>query len=135
MLGCDCYVSLHRSEGLGLTMAEAMAIGKPVIGTAYSGNLDFMTSKNSFLVDYELTRVGADCLVYPADGEWAQPDLEHAGRLMREVYEDPARAARIGARARADIAHQLTPKTTGAAMLTRLEHLAGRPAPLLPSRP
>ena len=47
---CDCYVSLHRSEGLGLTMAEAMYFGKPVIATAYSGNLDFMTPDNSFLV-------------------------------------------------------------------------------------
>ena len=54
--GCDCYVSLHRSEGFGLTMAEAMAVGKPVIATAYSGNVDFMNRDNSLLVDYELTR-------------------------------------------------------------------------------
>ncbi len=50
--GCDCYVSLHRSEGLGLTMAEAMACGKPVIATAYSGNLNFMTPESSYLVPY-----------------------------------------------------------------------------------
>ncbi len=49
---CDCYVSLHRSEGFGLTLAEAMAIGKPVIATGYSGNLDFMTAENSYLVDH-----------------------------------------------------------------------------------
>ena len=56
---CDCYVSLHRSEGLGLTMAEAMALGKPVIATVYSGNLQFMTPENSHLVDYQLGAVPA----------------------------------------------------------------------------
>ena len=45
MAACDCYVSLHRSEGLGLTMAEAMAVGKPVVATAWSGNLDFMSDE------------------------------------------------------------------------------------------
>lgn len=126
MAGCDCYVSLHRSEGFGLTLAEAMAIGKPVIGTAYSGNVDFMTAENSFLVDYALTRVGADVQIYPADGEWAEPDTEHAARLMRQVYDDPEHAARIGAQARKDIAGWLSPATTGAAMRRRLEALAAR---------
>jgi hypothetical protein len=60
MATCDCYVSLHRSEGLGLTMAECMALGKPVIATGYSGNVDFMTPTNSYLVDYATTRVGPD---------------------------------------------------------------------------
>ena len=52
---CDCYVSLHRSEGFGLTMAEAMLMEKPVIATGYSGNLDFMTHENSFLCGYKLS--------------------------------------------------------------------------------
>ncbi len=52
MAAADCYVSLHRSEGFGLTMAESMALGKPVIATAYSGNLEFMTDENSFLVPF-----------------------------------------------------------------------------------
>ena len=73
MLACDCYVSLHRSEGFGLTLAEAMAIGKPVIGTGYSGNVDFMDENNSFLVDYEITRVGPGNEIYPPEGEWADP--------------------------------------------------------------
>ncbi|MGB9185698.1 MAG: glycosyltransferase family 4 protein [Solirubrobacteraceae bacterium] len=123
---CDCYVSLHRSEGFGLTMAEAMAIGKPVIATAYSGNTDFMDADNSFLVDYELTRVGPEGQIYPADGEWAQPSTEHAAKLMRRIYEDPEGAARVGARAQEDIARRLSPEATGAELRRRLEQLAQR---------
>lgn len=63
---CDCYVSLHRGEGFGLTMVEAMALGKPVIATAYSGNLEFMTAENSFLVRYELEQIPRGCDPYPA---------------------------------------------------------------------
>jgi glycosyltransferase involved in cell wall biosynthesis len=54
---CDCYVSLHRSEGFGLGIAEAMLLGKPVIATGYSGNMDFMRPDNSCLIDYSLVDV------------------------------------------------------------------------------
>jgi glycosyltransferase involved in cell wall biosynthesis len=124
MLACDCYVSLHRSEGFGLTLAEAMAVGKPVLATRYSGNTDFMNDANSYLVDYELTEVGAGVAIYPADGEWAEPSIEHAAQLMRQIYADPEAAARVGARAREDIARELSPAATGAAMRRRLEALA-----------
>jgi glycosyltransferase involved in cell wall biosynthesis len=128
MAACDCYVSLHRSEGFGLTLAEAMSIGKPVIATAYSGNVDFMNDGNSLLVEYTMTRVGPGCEIYPADGEWAEPSVEHAAKLMREVYEDRERAAQIGARARGDIAQLLSPERTGAAMRSRLLQLADQRA-------
>jgi glycosyltransferase involved in cell wall biosynthesis len=124
MAACDCYVSLHRAEGFGLTMAEAMAIGKPVIATGYSGNVDFMNAENSYLVDYEIGLVGPDCLIYPADGEWAYPSIEHAAELMRRVRAEPEQARQIGERARADIARLLSPAATGAAMRARLEALA-----------
>lgn len=101
--GCDCYVSLHRSEGLGLTMGEAMHFGRPVIATGYSGNLDFMTDENSFLVRHSLAEIGPDAPPYPAEGMWAEPDLEHAAELMRGVYEDRAAAAEKGRRAAAEI--------------------------------
>src|SRR5213076_1122404 len=87
MAACDCYVSLHRSEGFGLTMAEAMYVGKPVIATGYSGNLDFMTPHNSYLVDYEVVAVGEGAAPYPAHAEWAEPSVEHAACLMRHVFE------------------------------------------------
>jgi glycosyltransferase involved in cell wall biosynthesis len=126
MAACDCYVSVHRAEGFGLTLAEAMAIGKPVIGTGYSGNVDFMNTDNSYLVDYELGRVGPDCEIYPPEGRWAQPSVEHAAELMRRVVERPEEAAAIGVQARRDIAEQLSPQATGAAMRRRLQELGAR---------
>jgi glycosyltransferase involved in cell wall biosynthesis len=122
--GCDCYVSLHRSEGFGLTIAECMALGKPVIATAFSGPTDFMTEENGYLVPYEIVRVGADCQIYPPEGTWADPDLAVAARLMREVVEDPAEASAKGQRARADIARLYAPEVTGAIARARLEELA-----------
>ena len=81
----DAYVSLHRSEGFGLSLAEAMLLGKPAIATGYSGNLQFMTPANSWLAGYELVRVGEGVEMYPPDARWAEPDLDHAAELMREV--------------------------------------------------
>ena len=118
---CDCYVSLHRSEGLGLTMAEAMAAGKPVIATGYSGNMQFMTAENSFLVDHLLTRVPPGCEPYPEDAMWADPDPDHAGRLMRHVYAEPHEAAARGRRARADIRERHSVEASAAAIAGRLE--------------
>jgi glycosyltransferase involved in cell wall biosynthesis len=86
---CDCYVSLHRSEGLGLTMAEAMYFGKPVIATAYSGNLDFMTPDNSFLVSAGSAKIGPGAAPYDPEGWWADPDLDFAAQMMRDVVNDP----------------------------------------------
>jgi glycosyltransferase involved in cell wall biosynthesis/SAM-dependent methyltransferase len=100
---CDCYVSLHRSEGLGLTMGEAMYFGRPVIATAYSGNLDFMTVENSYLVPHSMVEIGPDAAPYPADKEWAEPDLDRAAELMREVFENRQAAAERGRRAADDI--------------------------------
>jgi len=100
---CDCYVSLHRSEGLGLTMAEAMYFGRPVIATGYSGNLDFMTEKNSFLVPYELVEIGDDAPPYPPEGEWAEPHIDYSARVMSDVFRNPTAAAEKGECAAADI--------------------------------
>jgi glycosyltransferase involved in cell wall biosynthesis len=122
---CDCYVSLHRSEGFGLTMAEAMYVGKPVIATGYSGNLDFMTAENGLLVDYELVPIGPGSPPYPADGEWADPNIEHAAALMRLVFDDPSAATALGVRAAQDIHRSHSPEAAGELMRRRLEHLRG----------
>jgi len=100
---CDCYVSLHRSEGFGLTVAEAMAIGKPVISTAYSATLEFANDANSFPVPVRIVEVGGGAPPYPPRSRWAEPDVAAAAEQMARVYADRAGAAAVGARARADI--------------------------------
>jgi glycosyltransferase involved in cell wall biosynthesis/SAM-dependent methyltransferase len=120
---CDCYVSLHRSEGLGLGMLEAMAQGRPVIGTGYSGNLEFMSSENSYLVPYELVHVPPGCDPYPVDASWAEPDLDVAAAMMRDVLRDPGRAAVVGARAKSDVARLHSPARAGAAVADRLARI------------
>jgi SAM-dependent methyltransferase len=97
---CDCYVSLHRSEGFGLTIAEAMAFGKPAIATGYSGNLAFMDEDSSYLVPYSLTSLDRAVGPYPAGTVWADPDLDEAARLLREVFDRPGRARERGLRGR-----------------------------------
>jgi glycosyltransferase involved in cell wall biosynthesis len=105
---CDMFVSLHRAEGFGLILAEAMALGKPVVATGYSGNMDFMNSMNSFPVDYALTTLEQDIGPYPAGSHWAEPDLNHAAGLIRDLLENPDKARRAGQRAAMDIARTLS---------------------------
>jgi glycosyltransferase involved in cell wall biosynthesis/SAM-dependent methyltransferase len=126
MGACDCYVSLHRAEGFGLTMAEAMHLGKPVIATGYSGNLDFMTKDNSFLVDYRLVQIGLGSEPYPPDARWAEPDIDHAGRLMREVFEHPHQAAERGRQAADDIRRTHSAAAAAEIMGRRLDLLRER---------
>ena len=118
---CDCYVSLHRSEGFGLPMAEAMAVGKPVIATAYSGNLDFMTEANSFLVPYQRVRVGEGNAPYSPASIWAEPDVDAAASLMRRVFDHRALAQEKGLRAREDICQRHGLAQTAAFLRDRFE--------------
>jgi glycosyltransferase involved in cell wall biosynthesis/SAM-dependent methyltransferase len=122
---CDCYVSLHRSEGFGFTVAEAMALGRPVIATAYSGTLDFTTPQNAYLADYELVPIGPGAGPYPPEGEWAHPSVQHAAGLMRHVFEHPAEAAERGLRGRADIRAKHSLQVAGKVMTDRLALAAG----------
>jgi glycosyltransferase involved in cell wall biosynthesis len=96
----DCYVSLHRAEGFGLTIADAMALGKPVVATGYSGNLEFMDETTSYLVPYTLTAVGEGAGQYEPDSRWADPDLDAAAGSLRRVFEDQEEAGEKGAAAR-----------------------------------
>ncbi|MGH2898609.1 MAG: glycosyltransferase, partial [Solirubrobacteraceae bacterium] len=120
MRRADCYVSLHRAEGFGLTLGETMALGKPVIATGFSANLDFMTAANSYLVRHSETRVGPEGENYPARGTWAEPDIDHAAQLMREVWEHQDEAAGRGARARLEIDRQFSLEAVGTLARERL---------------
>jgi 2-polyprenyl-3-methyl-5-hydroxy-6-metoxy-1,4-benzoquinol methylase/glycosyltransferase involved in cell wall biosynthesis len=121
---CDCYVSLHRSEGFGLTMAEAMCLQKPVIATGYSGNTDFMTATNSFLVKYKLVNLKRDYGPYQKGCIWADPDMDHAAELMRFVYENRKTARAVGRQARRDILQRFGAPAVGAMIRDRLKKLA-----------
>lgn len=92
----DVYISLHRSEGFGLTLAEAMLLGTPVVATGWSGNTDFCTPENSFPVDYTLIPIGKPAAPFSdlSGGIWAEPDIGHAARILRGIYDDPREAQR-----------------------------------------
>jgi glycosyltransferase involved in cell wall biosynthesis len=122
----DCYVSLHRSEGFGLTIAEAMALGKPAIATAYSGNLEFMTPENSYLCPSSQSEVGPEREPYPADSHWSEPDVAAAAELLRWVYEHGEEANTRGARAAADIRSLHSPIITGQIISDRLSVIRRR---------
>jgi hypothetical protein len=124
----DCYVSLHRSEGFGLTLAEAMLLGVPVVTTDFGGSRDFATPFNAWPVDWRARAIGPGHDPYPPDGVWAAPDVEHAAALLRTVRGAPEEAARRAARAREDVAREHAPAAAGAAMVARLRRLAGLPA-------
>lgn len=93
---CDCFISLHKSEGFGLTMAEAMLLKKPVIATAYSGNTDFMNINNSLLVKYDFEKIGKNYYFNEEEDYWAKPDLIDASKKIKWVYENQKEAEQIG---------------------------------------
>lgn len=119
----DCYVSLHRSEGFGMGLAECMYFGKPVIATGYSGNLDFMDHRNSLLVDYRMVALRNGDYPYWQNQRWADPDVAHAARLMRQVYEDRDFAHRIGAEAAASVRRSHSRAASAVAITRRLREL------------
>jgi glycosyltransferase involved in cell wall biosynthesis len=118
---CDCFVSLHRSEGFGLTMAEAMYLGKPVIATAYSANTEFMNINNSFPVKYKLIQTG-DQYYFSTDKDvWADADVQHASLQMTLVYTNKNLASEIAQRGQNDVKQFLSPSIMGEKIKQRLE--------------
>jgi glycosyltransferase involved in cell wall biosynthesis len=121
----DSFVSLHRSEGFGLSIAEAMAYGLPVLATGWSGNVDFTHAGNAALVPYDLVRSEVAHGPYAAGTLWAEPRLEEAARLMRRVWIDPRWRAQIARAGKETVAVKLSASAIGAAMRARLEAIAG----------
>jgi len=120
---CDAYISLHRSEGFGFTMAEAMFLGKPVIATGYSGNMDFMNENNSYLVKYKLVGIEKDVGPYKKGLVWAEPDISHATELMRFVYENKKISQKKGKIAAEDIRKNFSYKTVGDRIKSRIDYI------------
>jgi glycosyltransferase involved in cell wall biosynthesis len=119
--GADCFASLHRSEGLGLTMAEAMAAGTPVIASAYSGNLDFMDERSALLVGGREIEIGPG-QYYPANGHWFDPDIDEAATLMRRVRDDADLREQLSRNGRQAIA-RFSAGRTGQRIRTRLQEI------------
>lgn len=118
---CDMLVSLHRAEGFGLAPAEMMYLGKPVVATGWSANMDFMTADNSMPVHYTLVPLAQAVGAYPAGPLWAEADVEHAAQCIGALIDDPALRARLGARAASDIGTRLDPHTVGRQIAARLK--------------
>lgn len=123
MASTDAYLSLHRAEGFGRGLAEAMLLGRPVIATGYSGNADYLTAATGFPVDYRLTAVRPG--QYPGgDGQrWAEPDVDHAAAVLRHVYEDAGTARRIAEAGRRHAERTFAPAAAGARYRARLAAL------------
>ena len=117
---CDCYVSPHRSEGFGYTLAEAMAYGKPVVCTGYGGVLDFADASTARLVRSEPSITGPFAIPYPPDSRWVDPDVDHLAEQLRWVFDHPEEAQAMGERAREKIQRTHSYAASGASMKARL---------------
>jgi len=119
----DCYVSLHRSEGLGLGLAECMALGKPVIGTAYSGNLEFMRENNSLLVDYTMVPVKEGEYIDWQNQHWAEANVVHAAEHMRRLFDDRAFARALGLAGQKTIREEYSREAVGRRIRAQLDRI------------
>lgn len=121
---CDAFISLHRSEGFGLAVAECMALGKPVISTDWSATAEFVNAQNGCPVRCSLVELTQSHGPYSKGQQWAEPDIDHAADWIRQLASDPALVARLGAAAQASITAQFSPEVIGARYRRRLEAIA-----------
>lgn len=119
----DCYVSLHRSEGLGLTISEAMVHGVPTIATNYSGNRDFMSESTAFLVDWSYVEIPKGCDPYPVGSCWADPDVKTATEIMRTVFSDSENRNRKAAAGQQWLLTEFSAEKCGSRMRDRINKI------------
>lgn len=122
----DVYLSLHRAEGFGLILAEAMYLGTPVVATDWSGNRDFMDAETACAVDARLVPLEQDIPPYKRGSRWAQPDEQQAAQYLRRLYEEPALRQRLTERAKARVSGELSAETVSQIIKERMEDLRAR---------
>ncbi|MHA7057863.1 glycosyltransferase family 4 protein [Aquimarina sp. M1] len=120
---CDCYVSMHHSEGFGLTLAEAMCLSKATIATNYSGNTQFMNENNSFLVDYELGLIENPDANFGPKTLWGNPMMEDTIKKLKEVYENADLRKEKAKNAQHYVQEKLSFYAIGSIIKNRLNHL------------
>ena len=123
---CDVFVSLHRSEGFGRGLGEAMGLGRLALGTGWSGNVDFMTPDNSLMVRHELIKLRRDEYPFWKNQSWADADVGHAVELLRPVLDDPTRGRALAERGRADALRTHGNRAVGLRILGRLRDILTR---------
>lgn len=126
MANINCYVSLHKAEGFGLPIAEAMNLGKVVIATMWSGNVDFMDQNNSLPIKYKLQKLEKTIGPYEKGQEWADPCLDDAAEKMYHLIEDTELQKAIGESAKITISERFSPESSGLAIKARLRELTGQ---------
>ena len=119
----DVYVSLHRAEGFGLVMAEAMLLGTAVIATNWSANTEFMNEQVAAMVPAEIITLEQDSFPYEKGSHWAAPDEKAAAVWMRKLYEDPALRTELAEKAKVFAQDRLSPARAARQMGQRLQEL------------
>lgn len=104
----DVFLSLHRAEGFGFSIADAISRGIPVIVTGYSGNMDFCDAQDTILIKYDLVTVGHERLRYKKNDVWAEPDLQSAINAIAEIKTNYERHLELAQRARARVQLQFS---------------------------
>lgn len=122
----NAYVSLHRSEGFGMGLAEAMLMGKPTIATGYSGNLEFMNSQNSFLVPYQLRPLKEGEYPNWQNQFWAEPSISEASNILKIVFNNPDLRSAVGHKAKKDIELNHSAYAMGSAIKDRLQEIENK---------
>ncbi|WP_010182818.1 glycosyltransferase [Aquimarina agarilytica] len=120
---CDCYLSLHHSEGFGLTLAEAMYLGKPTLASNYSGNTEFMNQNNSYLVDCNIGEIENPDANFSSETIWGHPILEDTIEKLKLVYKNEELRKEKAILGEKEIKMRLSYKAVGTIMSNRLKHL------------
>lgn len=123
LAAADCYVSLHRAEGIGMVLAEALYFGRPVIATDYSGSRDFVTASTGMPIRHRMIAVPKNAYPFAEGQVWADPDIAHAAAAMRTLYESRERARALGETGQRMIRERYSFAATGALYRRRLQGL------------